>query len=140
MEKITSARRITGTEELLSVMGSEEVKKPGRKPYKLYWLQFAIAFGCAFVLALGGKGFLYLNSEITAVHSAVGSAASDIDTVKAKVTANDTREQLAAVSAELDDLKVIHTQLQIEVEQIREGLQTLQAKKNNVAASPRKRK
>ena len=140
MEKVTSARRITGTEELLSVTGSEEVKQATQKPSKLRWQRLAILCSCAFAIAAAGKGFLYLNSEITSVHSAVGSATSDIDNVKAQVTANDTKEQVAAMSAELEDLKAVNTWLQEEVERIREGLQNLQAKKSNVVSAQRKRR
>ncbi len=52
-----------------------------------------------------------------------------------QVTAADTKEQLAAVTAEMEDLKATNTQLRAEVEQIREAFESLKAKKKNVVSA-----
>ena len=138
MEKSSSARRLTGTEELLSVMNNEELKSGARKSHKSGWQQILMACFCIFAIAAAAKGFLYLDTEISTVQSAVGSAVKDLNTLKAQVTAADTKEQLAAVTAEAEDLKVTNTQLRAEMREIREALETLKTRKSNVAPAQRK--
>jgi septal ring factor EnvC (AmiA/AmiB activator) len=96
---------------------------------------------CCGILAIAaaGKGFLYLDNGISTVESAVGSAVKDLNTLKAQVTAADTKEQLATVTAEAKDLKTTNTQLRAEVEQIRDTLEALKVKKNNIVSAQRKR-
>ncbi len=98
-----------------------------------------MAFCSILAIAAVGKGFLYLDNGISTVQSAVGSAVKDLNTLKAQVTAADTKEQLAAVTAEVKDLRATNTQLRAEVEQIREAFETLKAKKNNIVSAQRKR-
>ena len=63
----------------------------------------------------------------------------DLNTLKAQVTATDTRGQLASVTAGMKDLNATNTQLRAEVEQIRETFETLKAKENNLVSAQRKR-
>jgi cell division protein FtsB len=95
---------------------------------------------CIFAIAAAGIGFLYLDAKISAVQSAVGSAVKDLSTLKARMTAPDTKEQLAAVTAEVEHLKATNTQLRAEVKKIRDTLEVLKARKNNVVSAQRKRR
>ena len=141
MAKKASARDMTGAEDLLSAMGNEDIKSDTKKPRKTrwQWQQIFIACCCIFAIAAAGIGFLYLDTKINAVQSSVGSAVKDLNTLKAQVTAADTREQLAAVTAEMEDLKTTNTQLRDEVERLREAFETSKARKNNVVPAQRKR-
>jgi len=142
LEKNASARNITGAEDLLSAMGNEHIKSDTKKPRKTrwQWQQIFIACCCIFAIAAAGIGFLYLDAKISAVQSAVGSAVKDLSTLKARMTAPDTKEQLAAVTAEVEHLKATNTQLRAEVKKIRDTLEVLKARKNNVVSAQRKRR
>ena len=95
---------------------------------------------CIFTIAAAAKGFLYFDTEIGTVEYAIGSAVKDLNTLKAQVTATDTREQLAAVTTEIEDLKVTNTQLRAEMREIKEALETLKTRKNTVVSAQRKRR
>ena len=148
MEESAWTRYETRAEELLSAMNNQEVKpdmsdqevKPEKKRSHKIPLQ-NILVTCCGILALValGKVFLYLDNGISAVGSAVKSAVKDLNTLKAQVTATDTRGQLASVTAEVGDLKATNTQLRAEVEQIREAFETLKVKKTNIVSAQRKR-
>jgi FtsZ-binding cell division protein ZapB len=148
MEESAWTRYETRAEELLSAMSNQEVKpdtgdqeaRPEKKRLYKILLQNILVTCCGILaIAAAGKGFLYLDNGISTVESAVGSAVKDLNTLKAQVTAADTRGQLGTVTAEVKDLKATNTQLQAEVEQIRETFETLNAKKNNIVSSQRKR-
>jgi cell division protein FtsB len=141
MAKKASARDMTGAEDLLSAMGNEDIKSDTKKPHKTRWQrqQILVACCCLLAIAAAGIGFLYLDTKINAVQSSVGSAVKDLNTLKAQVTAADTREQLAAVTAEMEDLRATNTQLRDEVERLREAFETSKARKNNVVPAQRKR-
>ena len=140
MEKSLSARRMTGTEELLYAMSNQEVSSSTRRSHKMPWQQILIACFCVLGIAAAVKGFLYLDTEVSSVQSAVGSATDDLNTLKTQVTSSDTNERLATVNDEIKNLKVTNAQLQSEIREMRESLETLRAKKQNVAAPQRKRK
>ena len=138
MEKSASARRLTGTEELLSAMNNEEAQPEIRKPRKTYWKHILMACCSILVIAAASKGFLYLDTEISTAQSAVGSTVKDLNTLKAQVSAADIKEEIAAAIVEIEDLKASNTQLRAEVREIREALETLKARKSNVASIQRK--
>lgn len=149
MEKSAWTRYETRAEELLSAMGNQEVKpdtgdqeaKPEKKRFYKILLQNILMTCCGILaIAAAGKGFLYLDNGISTVESAVGSAIKDLNTLKAQVTAADTRGQLAAVTAEMKELKATNAQLRAEVGQIREAFEALKAKKNNVVPPQPKRR
>jgi cell division protein FtsB len=139
MEKSASVSYTTRAEELLSAMSEQEAKPEKKRLCKIPLQNILVT--CCGILAIAavGKGFLYLDNGISTVQSAVGSTVKDLNTLKAQVTAADTREQLAAVTAEAKDLKTTNTQLRAEVEQIRDTLDALKAKKTNVVSAQRKR-
>ena len=149
-EKNASARHMTGTEDLLKAMNSVdskadmnsvEAKPETKKPHKTHWQQIVIACCCILAIAAAVKAFLYLDTEIGTVQSAVGSAIKELNTLNAQRTAvADTKEQLAAVTAEIKDLKAINTQLRAEVKEIREAFEVSKAKKNNVVPAQQKRR
>jgi len=140
MEKYASARRMTGTEELLSVMGNQEVKTEAKEPRKTHWQQIVMACLCMLAIAAAGKGFLYLGTEISEVQSAVGSAVRDLGSLKAELTATDTKQQIANIAAEIEELKATNIALQAELKEIKGTFETLLAKKNNLVAAQRKRR
>jgi cell division protein FtsB len=149
MEKSAWTRYETRAEELLSAMGNQEVKpdtgdqeaKPEKKRfYKILLQNILVTCCCLLVIAAAGKGFLYLDTEISTVQSDVGSAVKDLNTLKAEVTVADTKEQFATVTAEVEDLKATNTQLRAEVEQLREAFETSKARNNNVVSAQRKRR
>jgi len=140
MEKNVVARRITGTEELLSALGSEQIKAATKKSRKVRWQQILVISLCVLSLAAAGKGFLYLDSEIGAVQSAVRSAVNDLKTLRTQVDAVDTRERIGALIAELDELRVTNAQLLNEVEQIKETYETFKPKQNTVTSRRQKRR
>ena len=135
-EKDTSERNLTGAKDLLSAMGAtsnEDAKPQAKKPYKIRWPQFLLACCCLLAITAVIKGFLYLDNEITAV-------AKDLSTLKARMTAApDTKEQLAAVTAEIEHLKTTNTQLRAEVKKIRDTLEAAKTRKNNVVPAQQKR-
>ena len=140
MEKNLSARRMTGTEELLSVMSNEELNPETKKSHKSRWQQIFMTCICVFTIAAAAKGFLYVDTEIGTVQYAVASAVKDLNTLKAQVTATDTKEELATVTAEVENLKVTNTQLRAEVREIREAFDTFKTRKGNVVPTQRKRR
>ncbi len=145
MDRSSAARRMTGTEELLSVMSNKEInleiaKPDTSKPHKARWQQIVTACVCLLVIAAATKGFLYLDGEISTVQSAVGSTVKDLNMLKAHVTAADTKEQLASVSASIQDLKAANNQLRAELHQVEETIVTLKTKKNAGAPAQRKRR
>ena len=140
MVKSASARHLTGTEELLSAMSNEDVKPERKRSNGTLWQYILMACCCILVIAAAGKGFLYLDNEINTVQSAVGSVVKDFNTLKAQVTAADTREQIAAANAEIEDLRMTNAQLRAEVKEIRDTLETVKARKNNASPAQRKRR
>jgi hypothetical protein len=135
-------------EELLSAMNNQEVKpdmsneevRPEKKRFYRIPLQNILVTCCGILaLAAVGKVFFYLDNGISTVESAVKSAVKDLNTLKAQVTATDTRGQLASVTAGMKDLNATNTQLRAEVERIRETFETLKAKENNLVSAQRKR-
>ena len=140
MVKSASARHLTGTEELLSAMSNEDVRPERKRSNGILWQYILMACCCILVIAAAGKGFLYLDNEINTVQSAVGSVVKDFNTLKAQVTAADTREQIAAANAEIEDLRVTNAQLRAEVKEIRDTLETVKARKNNASPAQRKRR
>jgi hypothetical protein len=131
---------LTGAEDLLSAMGKEDVKSETKKPRKTYWQTILMTCCCILVIAAAGKGFLYLDTEISTSQSAIESAVKGLNTLKAEVTAADTREQLVAVTAELEDLKATTTHLRAELWEITEAFETLKTRKNGPASAQRKRR
>ena len=139
MEKSASAKYMARADQLLSAMSEQEVKPEKKRSCKILLQNILVACCGILAIAAAGKGFLYLDNGISTVQSAVGSTVKDLNTLKAQVTAVDTREQLAAVTAEVGDLKATNTQLRAEVEQIRDTLEALKVKKNNIVSAQRKR-
>jgi hypothetical protein len=139
MEKSASARYMTRANELLSAMSNQEVEPENKRSYKLILQYILMAFCSILAIAAAGKGFLYLDNGIGTVQSAVGSAVKDLNTLKVQVTEADTREELAAVTVEMKDLRATNTQLRVEVGQIREAFETMKARKNNIVSAQRKR-
>ena len=148
MEESAWTRYETRAEELLSAMNNQEVKpdmgnekvKPEKKRFYKIPLQNILVTCCGILaLAAVSKVFFYLDNGISTVQSAVKSAVKDLNTLKAQVTATDTRGQLASVTAGMKDLNATNTQLRAEVERIRETFETLKAKENNLVSAQRKR-
>ena len=140
MERSASIRHLTGTEELLSAMSNQEVKPEKKRSYKIFLQYILMAFCSILAVAAVGKGFLYLDNEVSTVQSAVGSAVKDLNTLKAQVTATDTKEEIASTNAEIQDLRATNTQLRAEVKEIRDTLEALKVKKTTVALAQRKRR
>jgi predicted RNase H-like nuclease (RuvC/YqgF family) len=139
MEKSASTSYVTRAEELLSAMSDEEVKSDKKRSYKIPLQNILVTCCCILAIAAACKGFLYLDNGISTVESTVGSAAKDLSTLKAQVTAADTREQLVTVTAEMEDLRATNTQLRTELEQIRDTFEAWKAKKNNIVSAQHKR-
>jgi hypothetical protein len=140
MVKSASARHLTGTEELLSAMSNEDVRPESKKSHGTLWQYIVMACCCILVIAAAGKGFLYFDNEVNTLQSAVGSVVKDFNTLKAQVTAADTREQIAAANAEIEDLRVTNAQLRAEVKEIRDALEAVKARKQNASPAQRKRR
>ncbi len=139
MEKSASARRLTGTEELLNAMANQEVKPEKKRSYA-FILQYILMGACSVLaIAAAGKGFLYLDNEISTMHSMVGSAVKDLNTLKAQVTAADTREGIAAANAEIEDLRTANLQLRAEVREIKDALEGLKAKRSSASPARKRR-
>ena len=134
-EKNVSARRMTGTEELLSAMGAvsnQNATPETKKPRKIPRTQILVACCCLLAIAAAGIGFLYLDTEI-------GAVAKELNMVEAQAAMTNTKEQLA-VTAEIKDLKAANTQLRTEVKEIRDTLEALKARRNNVVPPQPKRR
>ncbi len=131
---------MTGTEELLNAMNSHEVNSVTQKSSRRPWQQILITCFCVLSIAAAAKGFLYLDTEVSTAQSAIGSTANDISALKTQVASSDAQERLAAVNAEIKTLKTTNAQLQSEIQEIRESLETLRAKKQTLGAPQRKRR
>ena len=86
------------------------------------------------------KGFLYFDTEISTAQSAVESSLKELNTLKAQVTGADTREQLAVVTAEVEELRATYTHLRAELREIREAFETLKTRKDGAVPLQRKRR
>ena len=139
MREHRSGRPLSNAQELLTIMGNGEVQPETKKPQRTYWQQILMACCCIFVIAALGKSFLYLETEIRTVQSTVGSTVKNLATLRAEVTATDTRGQIATVTAELEDLKATNTHLWAEVQQLRETAEALKGRKNNGPAQSKRR-
>lgn len=142
-EKNASAGHMTGAKDLLSAMGAasnQDATPETKKPCKIPWQQILVACCCILAITAAGIGFLYLDTKISAVQSAVGAVVKDLNTLKSQVITTDTKEQLAAVTAEVEHLKATNTRLQTEVKEIRDTLEALKARKNNVVPAQQKRR
>ncbi len=140
MERNVAARRITGTEELLSALGKEEMQQEKKKQRRVPLQPVLFAFFCIVLAAAGGVGFFYIETKVGAAHAAIGTAANDIKSLKAEIAAVDTRERVAALNADIDDLKAVNAQLSAEVQQLRESLESARAKQKTAASPQRKRR
>jgi septal ring factor EnvC (AmiA/AmiB activator) len=89
------------------------------------WQQILVTCCCLLAIAATAKAFLYLNTEMNTV-------AKNLNTLQARITVPDTKEQLAAVTAEIKDLKATNTQLRADVKKIRDTLEALRAKKTTL--------
>ncbi len=130
------ARHVAGTEDLLSAMGAisdQDVTQKADKPRKAHWRQILIACCCILAIAAAAKAFLYLNAEI-------GALTKEINTLMTQLSATGTREQLGTVRAQIQDLRTTNTQLRAELAQLEETIETLKARKSNVAATQPNRK
>ena len=131
---------LTRAEDSLSAVGTEDVKSETEKPRKTYRQTILMICCCILVIAATGKGFLYLDTEISTAQSAVESSLKELNALKVQVTAADTREQLAAATAELEDLKATTTHLRAELREIREAFETLKTRKDGAVPLQRKRR
>jgi len=137
-----AARPMTGTEDLLNAMSNEDAKPEIKKAHKTRWQRIVVACCCIVAVGAAGKGFLFLHTEVGAVQSAIGLAVKDLGTLKAQLATTDTKERLAAATAEVEGLKAANTRLRAEVKEIRDTLEALKARKNNVGpaqARPKRR-
>ena len=133
--KNTSPKHMTGPQDLLSAIGGMSRQEPTpekKKRFKIRWQQILVACGCILAIAAGVKAFLYLDDKI-------GAAAKEISTVEAQAAGVNTKGY-AAITAEIKDLKAANAQLQAQLREIRDTVEMLKAKKNNVVAAPPKRR
>lgn len=140
MQRYASERHLANAGGLLTIMGKEEVKPEAKKPHKIPWLPIVMACCCILALTAAGKGFRYLDTQIGTVQSATRSTVKDLNALRAQVTAADPKERLAAVTVEMEDLKATNMELRSEVEQVREVVETLKARKNNAVSAQQKRR
>jgi len=136
MAKKAAARNMSGAEDLLSAMGvtsNQDATPEIKTPHKTHWQQIFTVCCCILVIAAAAKAFLYLNAEISAV-------VKELSALEARLATTDTKGQLAAVTAEMKDLKATNTHLQAEVNEIRDTLEALKARKNNVVPAQPKRR
>jgi FtsZ-binding cell division protein ZapB len=134
--KSASARHMTGTEDLLSAMSAksnQDATPETRKPRKVRWQWILVTCCCILAIAAAVNGFLYLDTKISA-------AVKELSALEAQLATTDAKGQLAAVTAEMKELKATNAQLRAEVGQIREAFEALKAKKNNVVPPQPKRR
>ena len=134
--KNASARHMTGTEDLLSAMSAksnQDATPETKKPRNIRWQWILVACCCILAIAAAVKAFLYLDTKISA-------AVKELSALEAQLATTDTKGQLAAVTAEMKELKATNTQLRAEVKEIRDALEALKARKNNVVPAQPKRR
>jgi len=133
--KSAMARNMTGPQDLLSAMNTADRQAPMpeiKKRYGIRWQQILVTCACILAIALGVKAFFYLDDK-------VGAVAKEISTVEAQAAGVNTKGY-AAITAEIKDLKAANAQLQAQLREIRDTVEMLKAKKNNVVAAPPKRR
>ncbi len=129
VQKYAPERSSTNTQELLTLISKEEVQPGTEKRRRTYWQYVLMICCCILAVTAASKAFLYLETKTNTVQSMAGSIVKDLATLKAQVTATDTREQLATVTAELENLKATNTRVWAEVQQLRETVEALKVRR-----------
>jgi hypothetical protein len=115
----------------------EEERKPVREPSRpqpnqLRNYPIVVASCCIlFALAAGGV-FLRVEGEIGGIQSVADAAVKDIGTLKARMAIDNTKEQIATVKAQVDELQAAKMQFEDEVEQMKNILETVKNRANNI--------
>ncbi len=133
--KKASPTNVTGVKDLLSVMSAvnnQDATPETKKPRNIRWQWILVACCCILVIAAAVQAFLYLDTKI-------GAVGKELNMVEAQAAMANTKEQVA-VTAEVKDLRAANAQLRAEVKEIRDTLEALKARKNNVVPPQPKRR
>jgi len=114
----------------------EEERKPiqeARRPRPSQRRNYALVIASCCILGalVAGGAFLRVESKIDGMRSVAEAAVKDIGTLKAGMATNTTEEQIAAIKAQVDELRAAKTQLEDEVEQIKTIVETAKNRPNN---------
>ncbi len=109
----------------------QEARRPqpsqrGKRNYAI-----GIASSCILVALVAGGAFLRVENKIGGTQSVAEAAVKDIGTLKARMATDTTKEQIAAIKAHVDALQVAKMQLEGEVEQIKNIVETAKNRANN---------
>ena len=113
--------------------GRKPVREPSRpQPSQLRNYPIVLASCCIlFALAAGGA-FLRVEGKIGEMQSVADAAVKDIGTLKARMAIDNTKEQIATVKAQVDELRAAKMQFEDEVEQMKNILETVKNRANNI--------
>jgi len=115
--------------KLLTLLGKEE-NRLRRERRKRNWSDALIAaISAACLLAAGGIAYLSLEAEI----KTVGSTASQVQGLKEQMAALDQRQQVTALGTRIDQLSAAKAQLEEDIAQLKEGIETMKAEKKKTS-------
>ena len=111
----------------------KSVQEPSRpQPSQLRNYPIVVVSCCiVFALAAGGA-FLRVEGKIGGMQSVAEAAVKDIGTLKARMAADNTKEQIAMIKAQVDELQAAKIQLEDEAEQIKNIVETVKNRANNI--------
>jgi len=115
----------------------EEERKPLQEacrpqPSRLRYYPLVVASCCMLLALVTGAAFLRVEGKIGGMQSLAEAAMKDIGTLKARTATDNTKEQIAAIKAQVDELQAVKMKLENEVEQIKTIVATVKSKANTI--------
>jgi len=114
--------------QLLTLISKKEKQLDRTKGW---WTALIQGICAACLLVALGAGFLYLKTEI----ETVGLTSKHVDALKAQLAALDSREQVTALAARIDQLLAAKEHLEATVAQMQEDLETLKTQQEKLTVS-----
>ena len=115
--------------KLLTLIGEKEERMRLARERREWRGALITAISAVGLFAAMGLGFLSLKDEI----KTVGSTASQIQGLKEQMPALDQREQVTALGARIDQLSAAKAQLEEDIAQLKEGIETMKAEKKKTS-------
>ncbi len=91
-----------------------------------------VASCCILVALVVGGAFLRVEVKIGVMQSVYEAAAKDVETLKARMATDNTKEQLATIKAHVDELQAAKMQLENELEQMKNIVEAVNNRANNI--------
>ncbi len=119
-EEMLNKKKTAVSEETKPVQTAHQSRPSRWSRYPL-----VVASCCILVALLAGAAFLRLEGKIGGIHTVAEAAAKDIQSVKAHIASDNSRDQIAAVKAQVDELQAEKMQLQDQLDQMKGIVETV---------------